>query len=183
MESNNFISEEELIHAAQANRKAFLHIYDKHFKQIYNYVYYRTFNISVTEEITSQTFLKALENIKNFEYRKVPIIVWLYRIASNNLVDFYRNKDQQTVELTEDFPAVDSEASPEEVVVKKTEKEQLISQLKTIPSSQQQAIVLRYLQGLSYKDIAQILDKTEGSIKQLLYRGLQNLRERMMHHE
>lgn len=182
MESNNFKSEEELVYAAQENRKAFMKIYDMHFKQIYNYVYYRTFNINTAEEITSQTFLKALENIKGFEYRNIPIIIWLYKIASNNLADFYR-KDHRTVELTEDPPAVDKESWPEEVLVNKTEKEQLICYLKTIPSSQQQAIVLRYLQDLPYKEIAEILDKTEGSIKQLLYRGLQNLRKRMMQHE
>ncbi len=180
MNSSNLATDEkDLIERLKSNKEDFIEIYDEHFQRIYNYAYYRTMNHNEAEEITSQTFLAALEKIQGFEYRNIPVAVWLYKIASNALTDFYR-KQGKTVELTNDYANKDSNCEPDQVVMGRSDKEQLIEQLKNLPSLQQQALVLRYIQDLSYREIAEVMDKTEGSVKQLLHRGLTCLRERMV---
>lgn len=171
--------EKDLIERVKSNKDAFLEIYDAHFQRIYNYAYYRTMNHDDAEEITSQTFLAALEKIQSFEYRNIPVAVWLYRIASNALADLYRKKGR-IAELGDDYTWVDNDSGPEHVVLGWSEKEQLMEQLNHLPPLQQQALTLRYIQNLSYKEIAQVMDKTEGAVKQLLHRGLTCLRERMV---
>lgn len=180
--SNTAAAEKDLIERVKTNRQAFLEIYDRHFKRIYDYAYYRTMNQAEAEEITSQTFLAALESIERFEYRNIPVIVWLYRIASNTIIDYYR-KSGQTVELNEEQTAAGENSQPEVVFLGNSEKKQLLEHLKTLPPVQEQAIILRYIQNLSYKEIAQILDKSEGAVKQLLHRGLSALRERMVRND
>lgn len=180
--SNSALAEKDLVQRAKVDRQAFLELYDAYFKRIYNYAYYRTLNQADAEEITSQTFLAALESIQRFEYRNIPVAVWLYKIASNALADLYRKRGQ-TVELDEEAAVAGICAEPEAVAIGNSEKEQLLRNLKALPPVQQQAIILRYMQNLSYKEISQILDKSEGAVKQLLHRGLTSLRERMVRYE
>jgi len=176
------VDEKELIKRVKVNKMAFLEIYDTYFLKIYNYIFYRTFNQTDAEELTSQTFLAALENINRYEYRNIPLAVWLYKIASNAVKDFYRKKGS-AVEVQETNSLADEGLSPEMVFLQKQEQEELLQQMRALPLLQGQALVLRYLQELSYKEISVIMDKTEGSVKQLLHRGLSNLRERMVDHE
>lgn len=175
-------AEKDLIERVKVNRQAFLEIYDAHFKRIYDYAYYRTMSQVEAEEVTSQTFLAAMESIRHFEYRSIPVVVWLYRIASNAITDLYRKRGQ-TVELHEHEATAGVHSEPEAVVVGNFEKEQLLENLQALPPLQQQAIVLRYIQNLAYKEIGAIMDKTEGAVKQLLHRGLTTLRERMVQHD
>lgn len=176
------VKEEELLQRIKADKQVFLELYDQHFTRIYNYIYYRTFNQADAEELTSQTFLAALENIDRFEYRNIPLVVWLYKIAANIVADFYRRKG-----ITEELQVIERqetcEISAENAYLHNSEKEQLFYQLQTLPLSQQQALILRYQHGFTYKEISEIMDKSEGAIKQLLHRGLKNLRERMTVHE
>ena len=180
--SEALAAEKKLVEQAKTNKAAFLELYDAHFKRIYQYAYYRTLNPTEAEEITSQTFLAALENIERYEHRGVPFAVWLYKIASSKLTNLNRKKEQ-TVVLEEAENIGDKASTPEEALLRKNEKEELIHNLKKLPASQQQAIVLRFLQDCTYREISEIMDKTEGSVKQLLHRGLKSLRERMMHHD
>ncbi|MDD2402340.1 MAG: sigma-70 family RNA polymerase sigma factor [Clostridia bacterium] len=176
------VDEKELIARVKANKQVFVEIYDAHFHKIYKYIYYRTYNQADAEEITSKTFLLALENIENYEYRNIPIAVWLYRIASNAVIDFYR-KNKQTLELDKIKNIEASEPSPEAIMLSKSEGEQLICCMSKLPATQQQALVLRYRQNMTCREMSEVMDKTEGSIKQLLHRGLINLRERMVAYE
>ncbi|MDD4146063.1 MAG: RNA polymerase sigma factor [Clostridia bacterium] len=186
MKSNQtaVVDEQELLQRVKVDKQAFLAIYDHHFSQIYNYIFYRTFNQADAEELTSQTFLAALENIDRYEYRNIPILVWLYKIAAHVVVDFYRRQGTtMECEWQETDSLQNNEFSPETAYLHNSEKEQLLRQLQMLPLLQQQALVLRYRHDLSYKEIAEIMEKTEGAIKQLLHRGLKNLRERMVDHE
>jgi len=176
------VDEQELLRRIKVDKQAFLGLYDQHFTKIYNYIYYRTFNQADAEELTSQTFLSALENIERYEYRSIPIIVWLYKIAANVVVDFFRRKGEMAVWEETDNVQV-NELSPESACLYNSEKEHLFSQIQTLPQMQQQALILRYQHDLSYKEISEVMEKSEGAIKQLLHRGLNNLRERMANHE
>ena len=114
------VDEQELLQRIKLDKQAFLVVYDRHFLQIYNYIFYRTFNQADAEELTSQTFLAALENIDCYEYRNIPILVWLYKIAAHVVVDFYRRQGA-VVECewqeTDSLPA--NESSPEAVYLHK----------------------------------------------------------------
>lgn len=176
------VAEKELIERAKVDREAFLVIYDTYFKKIYNYAFYRTMDQSMAEEITSHTFLLALENIGSYQYRGIPLGIWLYRIASNVLIDLYR-KNKKTFALDDSDLEASGEEQPENILVNKDEKIMLVQVLKTLPPLQQQAVVLRYIQEFSYKEISEIMEKSEGAVKQLLHRGLKTLRERMVQHE
>jgi len=180
--STNAAEEQELLRRIKLDKQSFLVLYNQHFTKIYNYVFYRTFNQADAEELTSQTFLSALENIERFEYRNIPLAVWLYKIAANVVADYYRRKGD-TVEWEEAENGQVNALSPETVCLHNSEKEQLFQLLQTLPQMQQQALILRYRQELSYQEISEVMEKTEGSIKQLLHRGLKNLRERMAGHE
>lgn len=180
--SNAATAEKDLIARIKVNKQAFLEIYDAHFRRIYDYAYYRTMSQTEAEEVTSQTFLAALESIQRFEYRDIPVAVWLYKIASNAIADLYRKRGQ-TVELDEQSAIAGTHSEPETVVIGNSEKEQLLVNLQVLDLVQQQAIILRYIQNLSYKEISEIMDKTEGAVKQLLHRGLTSLRERMVQHD
>lgn len=180
--SNAVTAEKDLIERVKVNKQAFLEIYDAYFQKIYDYAYYRTMSQVEAEEITSQTFLAALESINRFEYRNIPVAVWLYKIASNAISDLYRKKGR-TVGLDEQQVTADYRCEPEIVAVGNSEKIQLLEYIRALPPIQQQAIILRYTQNLAYKEIAGILDKSEGAVKQLLHRGLTSLRERMVQHE
>jgi len=176
------VDDQKLLRMIKVDKQTFLVLYNQHFTRIYNYIYYRTFNQADAEELTSQTFLSALENIERFEYRDIPIVVWLYKIAANVVVDFYRRKGETVVwEETDNEPV--NELSPETACLHNSEKEQLFYQLQTLPQMQQQALIMRYQHDLSYKEISEVMEKSEGAIKQLLHRGLNNLRERMADHE
>lgn len=176
------IAEKELIERARTSKEAFLEIYELYFQRIYNYAYYRTSSQVEAEEVTSQTFLAALENIERFEYRSVSLAAWLYKIASNRVADLYRKKGKN-VELYQEEPGDDNKKSPEELLLRKTEQERLVYHLQALPFPQQQALLLRYSQDLPYKEIAVVMDKSEGAVKQLLHRGLSTLRERMVRDE
>lgn len=182
--TNAVTAEKDLIERAKVNKQAFLEIYDAHFQKIYDYAYYRTMSRVEAEEITSQTFLAAIESIQRYEYRNIPVAVWLYKIASNAISDLYRKKGRTVeLELNEHQIPADALYEPEKIAVENSEKKQLLESIRALPLLQQQAIILRYIQNLPYKDIAEILEKSEGAVKQLLHRGLTSLRERMVHHE
>lgn len=182
--NNALMAEKDLIERVKVNKQAFLEIYDTHFQRIYDYAYYRTMSRVEAEEITSQTFLAALENIQRFEYRSIPVAVWLYKIASNAISDLYRKKGRTIeLELNERNMPANALNEPENIAVENSEKKQLLEYIRVLPLSQQQAIILRYIQNLPYKDIADIMEKSEGAVKQLLHRGLTSLRERMVQHE
>lgn len=180
--SNAKAKEKDLVARAKVDRQAFLEIYDNNFKKIYAYAYYRTMSQVEAEEVTSQTFLAALESIGRYEYRNIPLAVWLYKIASNTIADLYRKRGQ-TVELQENSALADTDSEPEQAAIGNSEKELLLENIRALPHVQQQAIILRYIQNLSYKEISEILDKSEGAVKQLLHRGLTSLRERMVRHD
>ena len=173
-----YLTERQLVEAAKADRSAFGKLYDLHFARIYSYTYYRTRNHADAEEITAQTFQQALEHIGSYEWRGVPFAAWLYRIASNLVVGQHRGRPQQTdLEAAADLRSRD--ILPEEAALRVERASELRAAVATLPASQQQAIVLKFAQGLRNKEIGEVMGCSEGAVKQLLHRAMENLRARM----
>lgn len=152
----------------------FVVLYDNYLDKIYRFLFFRTNHQETAEDLTSQTFLKALDKIQSFDANKGTFQAWLFRIAHNLLIDHYRSPRKE-VDL-DHAVNVSSESSPEKDV------DQLFTSLKarqllsTLPEQTQTLIILRVWDELSYTEIANIMDKSEASLKMQFSRAISSLR-------
>jgi RNA polymerase sigma-70 factor (ECF subfamily) len=161
-----------LIEAAQADPARFVDLYDRHFHRIYAYVIRRTGVRAEAEDITSEVFERALTNLSRFEWRGVPFVAWLYRIAANALADRRRETARDSSDPPPDVP--DGRESDE--IERRTMLSELVERL---PDAQRRVIEMRFVEEKSIREIAAALDRSEGAVKQLQLRALQNLRKSM----
>jgi len=179
--------EKELVERAKSNAEAFGELYEKYYAPIFGYVLRRTASVTVAQDITSEVFLKALKNLRQFHWRGIPFSSWLYRIASHEIANHYRLNSRQQVSMESNSnsvsfsdPGIESEVLSAEAELEKHEDflalHRNISQL---PSKYQEVIVLRFFEDKQLKEISTILGKREGTVKSLLHRGVEKLREIM----
>jgi RNA polymerase sigma-70 factor (ECF subfamily) len=179
-------SERNLVERAKNDPLAFGELFDMYYDSILNYVLHRTANVSLAEELTSNTFYKALNKIGTFRWMNIPFSAWLYRIAANEINSHFRkNKGRKEVQLeditehAEDETAkADKEISAaEDEVARKQMFNQLHESIQSLKRKYQEVIVLRYFEKKSMLEISQILGKAEGTVKSLLHRGIENLKK------
>jgi RNA polymerase sigma-70 factor (ECF subfamily) len=179
-------SEADLVKRAQHNRDAFGELYEIHYQRIFNYALKRTASVQLSLDITSVTFLKAMNQIGKYRWRDIPFVAWLYRIASNEINDHYRREGKRNVsidqiaELADDTDYADEVNQAEEELSKHEEFLLLHKKLAELPVMYQEVIVLKFFEKKKIKDMVQILGKKEGTIKSLLHRGIEKLREKMV---
>jgi RNA polymerase sigma-70 factor (ECF subfamily) len=161
-----------LIEAARRDPSRFAEVYENHFERVYAYVARRVGNRQEAEDITSEVFHQALANIGKFEWRGVPFAAWLLRIATNTTADRWRQKARE-----QGNP--EAEASEEFDFDEANESARLFAMVKELPIEQRLVVEMRFAEGKSIREIAQAIGKTEGAVKQLQFRGIQNLRLRM----
>lgn len=179
------MTESELLNSIKENPSLFSEIFKLYYKAIFGYILRRIGDFDETADVAAETFYKAYANIRNFSYRGVSIKVWLYRIAINELNQLYRNKrrdkllfarlDFSDKELFSHYLAQDRE----EYELELENHQQFVAvleALKTLPVKYQEVISLRYFEGKSNKEIAEILNINEGTLKSLLSRGIEKLR-------
>lgn len=180
--------EQKLIERTKTDGAAFGELYDVYYPKILNYILRRTGDIEISEDITTEVFMKALDRIHTFTWRGVPFSAWLYRIASHEIANHFRNKHTKNMSLEtmmeeygfEPASEVDIEAN---YIVAQEEIERhqqflLVRQiLGTLPAKYQEALSLRYFEKKSIVEIAGIMNKRPGTIKSLLSRGTKKLRE------
>jgi len=178
-------AEGELVKRAQHSREAFGELYEIYYQRIFNYAVKRTANVQLALDITSVTFLKAMSQIKKYRWRDIPFSAWLYRIASNEINDYFRREGGRTVRLEEAEYLVDTNDFAEEI--DKAEEElqrheeflQLQRKISELPPKYQEVIVLKFFEKKKIREMVKILGKKEGTIKSLLHRGLEKLKEQM----
>jgi len=164
--------------ARQLDRDAVSALYRQHVQAIYRYVYYRVGDASVAEDLTAEVFLRAIEGLPDYEPRGIPFVAWLYRIARARVVDHFRQQKRvEKVALDESFPS-DGE-SPLAEAERSFFHEDLKVALRQLTPNQQQVIILKFVEGLSNAEVAQILGKTEGAVKSLQHRALNALNRLM----
>jgi RNA polymerase sigma-70 factor (ECF subfamily) len=163
-----------LIEAAKSDPAKFGDLYEIHFERVYAFVARRVGNRDTAEDLTSDVFHKALASLRNYESRGVPFAAWLLRIAANALADRYKRAARE---------APGSEAAPEpaaEPDLEQTEhRARLFRLVNELPDDQRQVIFQRFVEQRSIREIAQQFGRSEGAVKQLQFRALQNLRSRM----
>ncbi len=166
--------ERQLIEAAQHDAGRFAELYERNFERVYAFVVRRVRNRAEAEDVTSEVFHRALANLRRFEWRGVPFAAWLYRLAANAIADRLQLAGRET-----ELPgAADDIEDP--VALRQVEEHAALFRLvNDLPADQQRVIVMRFAEQKSIREIAQELRRSEGAVKQLQFRALENLRARM----
>jgi RNA polymerase sigma-70 factor (ECF subfamily) len=159
--------ERRLVAAAQDDPARFLELYDRNFRRVWGYVIRRAADRAEAEDVTSEVFRRALENLRGYEWRGLPFAAWLLRIAANTLAHHWEKAGRETGDPP---PEV---AEPDADLERRAMLFQLVERL---PDVQRRVIELRYIEERSLVEVAQELGKTEGAVKQLQRRALENLR-------
>lgn len=169
------VDEKDLVAQAKQDLRAFGTLYDQYVERVYRYCYRRTGSHYEAEELTAQTFRRALEALPKYEWRGTPFGAWLFRIAGNLIVDC--SKRHEVPIDGRDF----EQSGPEPIdgLLEAEEVDELWQAVYGLPPYQQQVLVLRYAQGLSTREVARIVNRSETATKQLVHRSLKALRQRL----
>jgi len=168
-----------LVEEAQSDPAKFDALYELHFERVYAFVASRVRDRSTAEDITSEVFHKALVSLPSYEWRGVPFAAWLLRIAANAIIDHAK-------QAAREFPAPDDSPEPAADLDLQASamraldyRAQLFRLVGRLPEVQKQVVYERFVEQRSIREIAQRLGKTEGAVKQLQLRAVQNLRAQM----
>ncbi len=170
-----------LVERAQAGEaEAFGLIYDRYVDTVFRFIYFRVGNRQLAEDLTSDTFLRALKRIGSFTWQGRDLGAWLVTIARNLVADHFKSGRYRLEVTTGDVLDADREdrgpeGSPEAAVVDHITNVALLGAVKQLNPEQQECIVLRFLQGFSVAETAQAMGKNEGAIKALQYRAVRAL--------
>jgi RNA polymerase sigma-70 factor (ECF subfamily) len=171
----------ELVGRAKAgDAEAFGLIYDRYVDNVYRFVYFRVGNRQLAEDLTADTFLRALNRIGSVNWQGRDLRAWLVTIARNRVADHFKSGRYRLEVTTGDLLETDREdrgpeGSPEEAVLDHITNVALLTAVKQLNPEQQECIVLRFLQGFSVAETAEAMGKTEGAIKALQYRAVRAL--------
>ncbi len=155
---------------------AFGMLFDHYNSSVYRFVYYRVGSVGLAEDLTSETFFRALRSMGSFRWQGKDFGAWLMTIARNLTADHYKSSRTRLEMTTEDMTPHDSTTEgPEGSVLATLTNETLLKALKDLPTEQQECLIMRFLQGLSIAETAGVLGRSEGAVKQLQLRGVRNL--------
>ena len=167
--------ERQLVEAAKKDPAAFARLYDRYVDAIHAYVYHQTGSWERAEDVTATTFMRAYAEIGKFEWRGVPYSAWLYRVASNQILRDHRRPGW--IELPDTL--VDPGEGPEEAALRSDRVAKVQAAVRRLSRNQRQAITLRFGAGLRNAEVAQVMRKSEGAVKLLIFRALGKLEERL----
>ena len=179
------VNERQLVLQAQAgNAEAFGQLYDAYMERIYRFIYFRVEDQQTAEDITSQVFLRAWNNLDRFSLGRTPYLAWLYTIAHNAVIDHYRTRKVTTALEDVRLSQPDYAEIVENDIDFAVEMKSIKSAMQTLTGDQQQVLTLKFIEGMSNDEIARHLGKREGAVRALQMRGLRalakQLEEKMM---
>ncbi|WP_165985203.1 ECF subfamily RNA polymerase sigma factor, BldN family [Streptomyces sp. YIM 98790] len=167
----------DLVERAQSGEaEAFGRLYDHYSDTVYRYIYYRVGGRATAEDLTSETFLRALRRIGTFTWQGRDFGAWLVTIARNLVADHFKSsRFRLEVTTGEMLDANEVERSPEESVLESLSNSALLDAVRRLNPQQQECVTLRFLQGMSVAETARVMGKNEGAIKTLQYRAVRTL--------
>ncbi|HYL59212.1 MAG TPA: RNA polymerase sigma factor [Candidatus Acidoferrales bacterium] len=182
--ADDLAGERLLVEAAQRDRARFAELYEKHFERVYAYIVRRVRDRDAAQDLTSDVFHSALAGLERFEWRGVPFAAWLFRIAANAIADRSKSSQRRAIAdiAVDDLPDRSGSAhggidpDPYDEIERRA---RLFKLVEGLPIEQHRVVVMRFAEQKSIREIATALGRSEGSIKQLQFRGLQNLRARL----
>lgn len=170
------VNERQLVLQAQAgSAEAFGQLYDAYMERIYRFIYFRVEDQQTAEDITSQVFLRAWNNLDRFRLGRTPYLAWLYTIAHNAVIDHYRTRKVTSALEDVRLSQPDYAEAVENHIDFAVEMTTVKSAMQTLTGDQQQVLTLKFIEGLSNDEIARHLGKREGAVRALQMRGLRAL--------
>ena len=159
--------------AKSGNGEAFAQLYEAYFDRVYRFVFFRVTDEQVAEDLASQVFLKAWENLHRYKPQG-PFLAWLYAIARNTVIDSYRTK-KPTVSLDEAAPFATQDDKLDDHVQLQFDVQLLQAAMQRLTAEQQEVITLKFIAEYDTADIARQMGKTEGAVEALQHRALRTL--------
>lgn len=170
------MQEEQSIARAKTDPQAFAVLYDHYIQPVYRYLLSRVGSVDEAQDITSQTFLAAIEALPRYKH-KGYFGAWLFSIANRKLIDHYRQAARRP-ELVEAAPPSTGGDPLNDLVLSERQKK-LQAVLKTLPADEQELLGLRFVAGLSFGDMAVMLHRSQDAVKKSLYRLVARLQNQM----
>ena len=162
--------------AAGGNFQDFGELYSIYLDRIHRYVFYQVKDRMTAEDLTEEIFLKAWEAIGRYKQKKLAFSAWLYQIAHNYIIDYFRTR-RQHLELQEATLAATD--NPEQETEQKLMQQELAEVISYLPPQQRQVIILKFIEGLDNREIARIMKKREGAVRVMQMRALTALRQKL----
>jgi RNA polymerase sigma-70 factor (ECF subfamily) len=160
------------------DRDAFAELYEQYMPKVYRYIRYRVNNTQEAEDLTSATFEKALENIKRYSSEKAKFSTWIYSIARNTVIDYYRVKAKRKTTPLEEATEIEARDLPiEEEFLRREDLRRLHICLKDLPPMEQEIISLKFGAELTNRQIARMVGQTESNVGTRLCRAVKKLRD------
>jgi RNA polymerase sigma-70 factor, ECF subfamily len=168
------------VRAAQADRAAFGVLYRRYLDGVYGYAFYQLGDHHDAEDATERTFLAALAAIARFRDEGAGFRAWLFRIAHNTVANVLRSRTRRRTEpLPEDWERHAPDADPAGLVARADDLRRVMAALRRLPDERRQVVLLRFVDGLSAREIGVVLDRSGGAVRVLLHRALRELREQL----
>jgi RNA polymerase sigma-70 factor (ECF subfamily) len=166
--------------ARTGDKEAFGLLYDHYHVSVFRFLYYRTRSQTLAEDLTSETFFRALRSMNSFRWQGRDFGAWLMTIARNLTTDHFKAGRTRLELTTEDMSAHDDATEgPETSVIASLTNEILVEAMRQLPTEQRDCLVMRFLQGMSIAETALALGRSDGAVKQLQLRGVRNLAKLM----
>ncbi|TRX49341.1 sigma-70 family RNA polymerase sigma factor [Fulvivirga sp. M361] len=175
MTEEEIAAERLLIEASKKDVRKFSALYDRYFEGIFEFIYRRTDDEALSDDLCSQTFFKALENLKRYEFRGLPFSAWLYRIATNE-VNKHFNKTNRNRVFSLEEERVKELMDAEDEGFTQAQLDLLKKTLSELPTATVEILELRFFEQRSFSEIAYILNIGESGAKMRLYRAVEKLR-------
>jgi RNA polymerase sigma-70 factor, ECF subfamily len=171
------IDEMLLIQQAKQDLNRFGELYQRHVTQVYRYLLFRVGNVDDAQDLTSQTFMAAMQGLRRYRAEQ-PFIAWLLGIARNKTADFYRQRrPDRELDLNEALPDIGD--GVEELIGRQLAVEQVVQKLRILSPDRAEAVSLRLLAGLEVAEIAHLMEKNEAAVRMLVFRGLRDLQDQL----
>ncbi|HEU0285391.1 MAG TPA: sigma-70 family RNA polymerase sigma factor [Nocardioidaceae bacterium] len=162
--------------ARKGDVEAFGQLYDHYVDSIHRYLYFRLSSVSLADDLTSETFFRALRGIGSFRWQGKDFGAWLTTIARNLVTDHYKSSRSRLEIVADELPERPADTKgPEEGAMAALTSEVLVEALHRLAPEQQDCLVMRFCQGLTIAETARSLGRSEGAVKQLQLRAVRNL--------
>ena len=153
---------------------AFALLYDRYVDKIYRYIHYKVGMNAQAEDLTAQVFLKAWEGIGTYHVTERPFSAWLYRIAHNAVIDYFRTN--HVAVPIDDLPLEEKESTSPEVIAEQHLTSEMVKRaIGQLTGEQQEVIILKFLEGYSTEQVAHMIGKDQGAVRALQHRALGTL--------
>ena len=170
--------EQQIIATLQTDKKSFAKLYERYGYKIRTYLLTKVnYDKFLADDLLSATFEKALKSINSYQWQGISFSAWIYKIANNTLIDYYRTSKKYTNTYLEEITIKDNTQNIEESVLNFDSSSRIKSLLNQLNKKEKEVIILKFYDGLTNKSIAERLDLTETNVSTIVYRALQKLRK------